>query len=154
MKSVARPVSHSTETGPPFFHDLLPDEPLDKPVRIVDIRKELRSPFAGRRNQTTPQFLEYAAYYVAGVMCEQAGHLHPPEEWPCRTALDFAYTQIHLLAAQKLPQPKQEKRDAKSVEVPQGSGKGSGKSSGGQSGRESGGKQRRGRTTQHVRRKR
>ena len=135
VKVTARPVPAQ---GPGRVHVIAEMEWEEVPIPRENRRDRVpQSPFAYQRDRTTPNFLDYAAYYVAGVLCERQGHIHKKGEWPCKRSLDFALTEVHVLAARNIPQPKQEKSHAPSVEESKESGRKSGKKSSNPSSRKS-----------------
>lgn len=89
-------------------------------------------PFAGGKivRHTTPNHLDYAAQYLAAVLCELNDHQHGDgyRWYPCEQSIRFALDQIHKLAQHKFPVVSQAKEPTWQREK-QGEPKASGKPS-------------------------
>jgi hypothetical protein len=86
---------------------VLPGESIHRGVPATEWAE--RHPQARPRNGPHPEALDYAAWYLAGVLCEQNGHDHPYGQWPCKQSLGFALTEMHRLADHKFTPVTEEK---------------------------------------------
>jgi hypothetical protein len=71
----------------------------DRPVPVTEWPE--RYPQARPHEGPSRDALDYAAWYLAGVLCEQNGHRHEYGQWPCKQSLEFARTEMGRLADHK-----------------------------------------------------